>query len=282
MKRNATIGQLIAGVLGIFCSILSISRADDAGFVLHCGRYRPEWAAEGCPPPPEWVEAHRHFLLADNPGELERPREDWTEKVERRDALLKDIESREGLSASWDEAFFDAASWHYPKGGELEAAQLYFTRKKEWMMRMCGSPEWRHDPAHLDAVADFLGEIREWRFPIGMLWFEDRPGQAILRRAGVESPDDLPAETQRMAYRKAVEEDARKRVLDRLQQTLFSEGNSLLGVGLEHCQRALLAAEKAGETSALQRLSAIKKKMFASAEPPEIFTSSDWADMPDQ
>lgn len=229
---------------------------------------------------PEEEEVLRHFLLADNPGELEHPREDWTEKVERRDALLMEIEAREGFSAAWDEAFLDAASWHYPKGGDLEAAQLYFRKKAEWMLRMLVSQEWFHDPVHLDAVAEFLGEIREWNFPAWVIVYPDQPGRDILQRAGVESPDDLPDEVQRAAYRKAVEDRDRMIALDRLHKALF-HADIVARFGWWHCKQGLLIAEKNGDTEAVRRLEDVKKKIFANAEHPEALLRGTFADEPD-
>lgn len=279
MKTKILTMNVAKLILVLFFSGTS-ARADDPHCFAYSGPYDPE-TLPFSELDPDWVEVQRHFLFEADLRGLEQPRENWTEKVEKRDALLKDIESREGISEAWDEAFLDAASWHYPKGGDLEAARLYFERKREWMVRMFNEPKWFHDPVHLDAVADFLVEIREWSLPAWVITYTDHPGQDILVRAGVESPEELPGEAQRAAYRKAVEKNDRMIALSRLRYVLLHGSGVCLHLGWWHCKQALLAAEKAGDASAVQRLSAIKKKMFASAEHPEIFTSSDWADMPD-
>ncbi|MBQ7252830.1 MAG: hypothetical protein IJS32_09565 [Kiritimatiellae bacterium] len=269
MESNATMKWMLAWGTGFLLAAFVALADEIPPYYVHCGPYNPAWADEGCPPPPEWVEIHSHFLLADGPGELEMPLEDWEAKVESRDALLAELEAANGLSEAWNDAWAEAASWHYPKGGGLAAARLYFGKKAAWMQRMLQNPVWARDPDHLDAVAGFLGEIREWRFPIGELWLEDRPGQGVLLKAGVESPDDLPDEAARAAYRKAVDDDARKKELEKLQRTLMEEGNRLLFETWRQCNRALRMAERTGDGEGRFRLADLQTRLLACAEEPE-------------
>lgn len=232
-------------------------------------------------PSSKWVEAQQHFLFEANPGELEQPHENWAEKVERCNALLKEIESREGISGAWDSVFLDAASWQCPKGCDLETARVYFDRKTEWFTRMFNEPKWFHDPVHLDAVAEFFREIREWSFPAGLATYTDHPGQEILLRAGVDSPDELPSEAGRAAYRKTIEKNDRMMALKRLRGVLLRGNGLCYRIGWWHCKQALLAAEKAGDTSAVERLSEIQRKFIENAESPDQFANDAWADSPD-
>ncbi|MBQ7250988.1 MAG: hypothetical protein IJS32_00110 [Kiritimatiellae bacterium] len=263
MERIAIQNILPAGFLAL--SLLAFpARAGegDAGYILLCGAYRPEWAAYGIEPPPGWEAAFRHFLLAEDDPPMELPGEDWQAKIAGRDAALRAIESEKGFSAEWDRTFLETVPWRFPKGGDLETAAAYFTRKTDWVERMFQSGIWRHDHVHLEAAADVLGEIREWRFPANMLAFEDDPGRDVLLGAGVESPDDLPDEASRTAYRKCVERNARWEALSDFEMRLADLDWRLAREIWVHGNEALEEAEAAGAEEDAARLQALRRRVY--------------------
>lgn len=253
---------LAAGWVALAMSAAAFAEDADAGYILLCGAYQPEWAAYGIEPPPEWEAASRHFLLAEDGPPLERPMEDWRAKIDGRDSALRAIESEKGVSPEWDRSFLETVPWRFPKGGDLDTATEYFARKTDWTERMFQNGNWRHDPVHLEAAADVLGEIREWRFPVNMLYFEDVPGQDVLWRAGVESPGDLPDEASRAAYRKCVERDARWKALDKFEDCLEDLEWRLAREVWVHCNEALEGAEAAGAEEDAARLQTLRRRVY--------------------
>ena len=244
------------------------------------GQWRPEWEMEGIPGPPESEKWAKHFLRT---NQTEVCTAEWGEKLERREKELAGCDWKGEGSQRWRALFLDAAAWRYPRNGQLDVAGRYFRQKSAWAQRALENPEWMHDVEMLEAAAEILSEIGEWSIPQGIFWFEAKPGQGVLRAAGVERPEDLPDEASKAAWRKAVEEDARRWALDGLRDVLSSESRWLSECVWRHCKQAMVAAEKEKDDEKLSRLKAIKARIMASVEADyRLFLLHDgFADMPD-
>ena len=247
------------------------------------GRYRPELDGPGAKPNPLYVKWSKHFLLA---GDMERPEtssEEMAQRLQKTETAFDACESEASGTGEWRRLYMDAAAWRYPRNGQLDVAIGYFQKKSAWTQRILGKPEWMHDAEILEAAAEILSEIGEWSFPRGMLWFEAKPGQGVLRAAGVERPDDLPDEASKAAWRKAVEEDARRRALLKLQDVLALARRDIAKAAWWHCKQAMVAAEKEKDEQSLARLKAVKARILASVEADyRLFLLYDgFADMPD-
>lgn len=281
MKRSQTtqprsaVWLCIAGTMALLT--FAAMAEERAEFVAYSGRYDPsrdedgswwEDAATGEAVPAS-VRAERwkehHFLLEETNPPPESDVEAWKHRIRTRDAALVAESDVTGSEQAWDALFLDAMAWRYPHDGDVPTAQAYFENKSKWVLDMFHNPDWFHDPAHLEAVAGFIEEVREWRFNPQQLYLPAVPGQKILFAAHVSSPDELPDEESRAAYRKAVARDLRSDALDLLQGRLRGIDTRLTGQTWWHCRNAMEEADADGETELAARLRAIGKRILKGA-----------------
>lgn len=200
MNGRTCAAKIAAAGVALLGALWAARGAEEAEFVGYTGRWQPgmgreefvtggrwlpEWEKEGIPGPPENEKWAKHFLRT---NQTEVCTAEWGEKLERRDEELAGCDWKGEGSQRWRALFLDTAAWRYPRNGQLDVAGQYFRQKSAWAQRALENPEWMHDAEILEAAAEILSEIGEWSFPRGMLWFEAKPGQGVLRAAGWKGP----------------------------------------------------------------------------------------------
>lgn len=121
-----------------------------------------------------------------------------------------------------DDLFNEFMAKLCPAGDDLAQAATYFEHKQKLIGYYYGFEKTRYGKPRLEAIARFLGEVRERRIPDYQNRGTARPGLEILAEAGVFEASLLTNPAQIQAYEKAKTDNIRDMQMNGLQLALSS------------------------------------------------------------